>query len=119
MTDKEIMEALLRGETLGFDDDRVHSLFIGDDGNVYHTVTNLNLPWSSKAFNCGWRIKPKPKLTWDQALAAMREGRKVRRADWFVGEHLSISGGIFCSESGSPAAFCQAWFDVADWMLVE
>lgn len=113
MTDKEIMEALLKGETLEnlTNANGAHIRLCADE--------KIRGSFVSQLFIGGWRIKPKPKLTWDQALQAMREGKKVRREAWpsFECVYLPASG-IFCDHAGEAAWCCANWFTATDWEIV-
>ena len=117
MTDKEIMEALLRGETLC---SGIGEYKLLDTGNV-RIVGNSNCVWPGELlheelFSNSWTIKPKPKLTWDQALAAMREGKKVRRDDWIDSVFVyADKDGILTDATGELADFRLADFEGVHW----
>jgi hypothetical protein len=112
MTDKEIMEALLRGETMI--DSHGHEM------RLKLSTGDMSCPAWERYFSRQWRIKPKPKLTWNEALQAMREGKKVRRYNW---EHsykvrMDDSGTIYGHDGFDAAVVNDAWFSEG-WEVVE
>jgi hypothetical protein len=115
MTDREIMEAALRGER--FENEAGQELRLGSDG----MLRIFNVMKTRGVFAPGWRIKPR--LTWDQALAAMREGKKVRREVWLAGSFLFIRDGVFrrkvAQQGVDDAVFTITDFDAPDWEVVE
>lgn len=63
-------------------------------------------------------------MTWDEAKALLREGKRVRRAVWRPGYHLCMRGNgrlflinpeLYVSQYTSPVADQQA----ADWQEFE
>jgi len=117
MTDREIMEALLAGERITCC--KGESLAYLDQAGVL--VGALIAGPFHRAPN--WRIKPKPRLTWDQALRAMREGKKVRREVWLAGSFLFIRDGVFrrkvAQQGLDYAVFAVSDFDATDFEVVE
>lgn len=124
MTDREIMEALLKGETLCLlaTYDTLDMYLLDDDIiTVSAGGAKKNRVQESTHFDSNWRIKPKPKLTWNEALQAMREGKKVKRACWRSGSPPFCFRDKMLSfyYNDAPAILSVEDLDAIDWMVVE
>ena len=128
MTDREIMEALLRGETL---EAECREMALDSNGAMQITDrSGLNWCCNTLSPAASWRIKPKPSLTWDQARKEMQLGKCARRQGWntansvHYGEKLALSGETYFLHGAYRGTyqgniFNDSWLDATDWEVVE
>jgi hypothetical protein len=70
---------------------------------------------------CGWPDQEEPKtMTWAEALAAIKEGKHVRRRHgtwWPAGLQRSTNGDIVCVHSAVPPTLRPEDFEATDWEI--
>jgi hypothetical protein len=70
---------------------------------------------------CGWPDPEPPKtMTWGEALAALKDGKRVRRQGkpyWIAGLQFNSDGALRC-DSGDAPVMTRQDFDATDWEVV-